>query len=179
MRGRITALDRESNTITVSGDMTADEAPSHVRIYNSGRSSIYSVLETQPAGDGALMLRLRETSLLGRGVPAGYHDGRIDNDVCLPFATGRVDEAGNLHDFPCRFAGARVENADGSASLLLRGIDGAGWITGESGYNLYIDGSVAAGELQRLFGAPDLRVRFSVHDYGVGDNCEIIGSRDL
>ena len=179
LRGEILAVDRERNTITVSGALPAGDAPGHVRIFNAGRSSVYRVLEAEPGGDDRTVLRLRETALLGRGMPVGYHEGRINNNVCLPFATGRVAEDGTLHDFPCRFTGARVENADGSASLLLRGINGAGWIIGESGYDLYLEQAVPAPRLAALFGDPASRTQFSIHDYGVGDRYEILGAVDL
>ena len=179
VRRQLIAFNRDDNTVTVSGGMPEGETPRHVRIFNSGRSSVYSVLEAVPAGDGATLLRLKETSLLGRGIPVGYEDGRINNDVCLPFPTGRVDEQGNLLDFPCRFTGARVENADASASLLLRGANGAGWITGESDYNLYLEEPVSAQQLRDLFGEPQARTQFSIYDYGIGDRCEMMDARDL
>ena len=168
------ALDREENTITVTGDLpTGRSAPRWVRIYNSGRSSMYEVISSRRSDDGRdTVLRLKETALLGRGIPVGYQEGRIDNDVCLPFATGRVDEEGNLFDFPCRFAGARVESADGSASLLLRGINGSGWVKGEADYDLYLEEPLAAAKLQELFGPADDPARFVIYDYGVGDNYE-------
>ncbi len=175
LRGDIMALDREENTITVSGHLpTGRSAPRWVRIYNSGRSSMYKVISSRRSDDSRdTVLRLKETALLGRGIPVGYQEGRIDNDVCLPFATGRVDEEGNLFDFSCRFAGARVESADGSASLLLRGINGVGWITGAADYDLHLQQPLAVAKLQEMFGPADGTARFTIYDYGVGDNYEV------
>ncbi|MFW5866686.1 MAG: hypothetical protein ACOCX2_02645, partial [Armatimonadota bacterium] len=179
VRGTIIGVDREQNSITVSGLPAEEEMPRHLRIFNSDRSSIYEVLAAEPAGGDATVLHLKETAAFGRGIPVSYEDGRINNDVCLPFATGVVDDAGELIDFPSRFSGARVENADGSASLLLRGINGSGWITGESGYDLYLEDGAPMAELERLFGDPAERMQFSVYDYGVGDRYEILRSVNL
>ncbi len=175
LRGEIVALDRAENTITVSGHVpTGRSAPRWIRIYNFGRSSMYQVISSrQSDGGGGSVLRLKETALLGRGIPIGYRQGCIENDICLPFATGRVGENGHLIDFACRFAGARVENDDGSASLLLRGINGAGWITGVADYDLYLREPSEAAELLEMFGPTDGTARFAIYDYGAGDNYEV------
>ena len=123
--------------------------------------------------DGRTLLRLGETSLLGRGIPVAYRDGVIENDAPLPFATGRVED-GEMLDFARRHAGARVENADRSVSYRLRGVDGAQWINGSSDYDLYLEDAVSAAHLEAALGAPAEGRRFAIHDYGVGDSFEIM-----
>ena len=175
LRGEIVSVDREADTITVSGKLpTGRSAPRHIRIFNSGRSSMYAVVSAQAGPGDTTVVRLEETALLGRGIPVGYREGRIDNDICLPFATGRVDAEGNLADFACRFAGARVESEDGAASLLLRGVNGAGWITGTCDYDLYLQDAVPPAQLEKMFGTPGGARPFSIYDYGAGDSYEVM-----
>ena len=138
---------------------------------------MYTVISARPGKGDTTILRLTDTSLLGCGIPVSYRDGIIDNDVCLPFATGRVAEDGTLHDFPCRFAGARVESSDRSASLRLRGINGAGWINGSRDYDLFTEDALTPAELEAAFGPADGSSRFEVHDYGIGDSYEVILTR--
>lgn len=181
VRGQILAIDRGVNTITIPGrirthTLSRPNAPRWIRIFSEGRSSMYEILKSRVDGDSTV-LTLKETALLGRGIPVGYLDGRIDNDICLPFATGRVGEDGELHDFACRFAGAVVENEDASVALKLRGINGAGWINGERDYDLYLRDQLPAQKLEEFFGALEDASRFTIYDYGVGDNFEITFTR--
>ncbi|MFO7948700.1 MAG: hypothetical protein R6V19_18000 [Armatimonadota bacterium] len=178
-RGQIVNMNRKVRTITVSPALSHDVTrQSWVRIYSQGRSSMYTIEDIQQTGD-ASVLQLKEPSLLGAGIPVAYQPGRIDNDVCLPFATGRVDEEGNLYDFACRHAGARVENADGSVSLQLRGINGSGWINGEKDYDLYLREKLSPQKLDEMFGPAGGDSRFYLHDYGIGDSVEIILSKEV
>lgn len=178
-RGKIVSIDRTARTLTLSPGLPEDEsAVAHVRIYSEGRSSMYTV-EAATQTDNGTRLTLREPALLGIGIPVEYGAGRIDNDVCLPFATGRVDEEGKLADFACRHAGARVENADGSVSLRLRGINGSGWINGSANYDLYLREEITAQRLKEMFGPPGGKTRFSLYDYGPGDNAEIVLIRSM
>ncbi len=178
LRGQIVALDRDENTITVSGSLpTGRSAARFVRIHSPGRSSMYTVISAQAGEGDTTILHLTDTSLLGCGIPVSYRDGIIDNDVCLPFATGRVAEDGTLHDFMCRFEGARVENSDRSASLRLRGINGAGWINGSRDYDLFLEDRLSPAALEAAFGPADGSSRFEVHDYGIGDSYEVILTR--
>ncbi|MFP3905139.1 MAG: hypothetical protein ACLFWB_12915, partial [Armatimonadota bacterium] len=178
-RGQIVNTNRKVRTITLSPALSHNVArQSWVRIYSQGRSSMY-MIEDIHSSEETSVLRLKEPSLLGSGIPVAYQPGRIDNDVCLPFATGRVDDDGNLYDFACRHAGARVENADGSASLPLRGINGSGWINGEKDYDLYLRENLSPEKLEEIFGPPGGDSRFYLYDYGIGDSVEIILSKEV
>ncbi len=174
VNGVIVALDRDANTVTVDAVLPPlAEQTGWARIFSEGRSSMYSVVACEPMDDGRTLLRLGETSLLGRGIPVAYRDGVIENDAPLPFATGRVED-GEMLDFARRHAGARVENADRSVSYRLRGVDGAQWINGSSDYDLYLEDAVSAAHLEAALGAPAEGRRFAIHDYGVGDSFEIM-----
>ena len=176
VRGTITAVDRAANAITIDQPATAlaDTQP-WVRIHSPGRSSMVCVTGIEPAGDGRARLTLKTTSLLSRALPTAYETGRINNAAPLPFATGSVDEQGRYANGTCRLAGARVENADGTASLRLAGVSGVHWITGIAGYDLYLEELLPAAELEAKFGPPgENAARLPIHDYGVGDGVEVL-----
>jgi hypothetical protein len=170
-RGKIVALDRPANTITLDGLLPPGTR--WLRLHSAGRSSMYAVVSAQPRGKQTVV-KLKESSLLARGLPVGYRTGVIENDAPIPFASFPVSEKDVPPVYHDRFAGARVESADGKTSLRLRGIDGRGWIIGLSDYDLYLEQPLAAAQLARTFGPPGQAARFAVYDYGVGDGWELL-----
>jgi hypothetical protein len=166
-RAEITALDRDANTITVSA---AAATPSWVRIYSENRSSIYRVLSAEPVDASHTRLHLKETSLLARARPIGYDAGVVRNGAPLPFATGSVTKAGEYLEGTCRYTDARAETPDGETSLRLRGVNGQQWITGIAGYDLFLDQSLSATDLEATFGDHWI----AIHDYGVGDRVDVL-----
>lgn len=168
-RGRLLAVNRAANTVTLDGPLPADTR--WLRLFSPGRSAMYHVTGTQAQGKRTVVT-LKETSLLARGLPVGYQPGIIENDAPIPFATFPLNERDAQPVYHDCFAGARVESVDGKISLRLRGVDGRQWITGLSDYDLYLERPLPPAELLRLFGAPGQAPRFAVHDYGVGDTWE-------
>ncbi len=132
---------------------------------------MYRINQVKPIDAEHCQLVLKETSLLGRAMPTKYVDSQIKNGAPLPFATGSIDEKGRYVTGTCRWEGARVENDDASVSLRLAGVNGQQWITGRSGYDLYLEKPITASKLKATFGDAD---RLHIHDYGVGDHIEII-----
>ena len=172
VRGVITTLDRKANAITINQPAAALADAQHwVRIHSPSRSSTYRINAIEPIDDTHCRLVLNETSLLGRAKPIGYGDGQIKNGAPLPFATGSVDKDGKFVTGTGRMQGARVENADGSVSLRLAGVNGQQWITGLAGYDLFLEQSMSAAKIQSTFGDAN---RLDIHDYGVGDAVELV-----
>lgn len=173
-RGKIIALDRAANTVTLDGPLPPGTR--WLRLHSPGRSAMYQVLEARQQGTRGVV-KLKETSLLARGLPVGYQPGIIENDAPIPFATFPIKGSKEQPVFADRFRGARAESADGKTSLRLRGIDGRQWITGISDYDLYLEQPLTPEELTKLFGAPGQAPRFTVQDYGVGDGWEATVTR--
>jgi hypothetical protein len=170
-RGKIVAVDRTTNSVTL--DAPLPSGTRWVRLYSAGRSSMYAVISARRQGQRTVV-NLKESSLLARGLPVGYRPGVIENDAPIPFATFPVSEKDEQPVYHDRFAGARVETADGKLSHRLRGVDGRQWITGISDYDLYLEQPLPAAQLERAFGTPGSAVRFAVYDYGLGDRWEAL-----
>lgn len=176
VRGKIVALDRDANTITIDQPIEAlADAQPWVRIHSPGRSSMYRIIKMEAVDPRRSRLTLKETSLLSRALPLKYESDRIVNGAPTPFATGSVDEAGNYVPHSCRFEGARVENARGTASLRLAGVNGQGWITGMTGYDLFLEKSNNPRSLTTAFGPTGEKATpLPIYDYGNGDAVEFV-----
>ena len=133
---------------------------------------MYAVVAAQVQGQRTV-LTLKESSLLARGLPVGYRPGVIENDAPIPFATFPFNGNEAPPVYTDRFAGARVESADGKIAFRLRGVDGRNWITGTADYDLFLEEATPAADLERAFGSPAKAPRFAVHDYGLGDRWEV------
>ncbi len=170
-RGKIAAVDRVANTVTLDGLLPPGGR--WVRLHSTGRSSMYAVVSARQQGQRTIV-ELKETSLLARGLPVGYKPGIIENDAPIPFASFPINAQDAQPVYHDRFAGARVETEDGKTSLRLRGVDGRQWITGTSDYDLYLEQALPAAQLEEAFGTPGKAARFGVYDYGVGDSWEAL-----
>lgn len=170
--GKIVALDRKTNEITVVMDIGWREAlvGRRIRIHNEVRGVAYTVLAARQDGAGKVRLKLNTTSLLGEGVSSGTEDGTIKNEVMLDYAGLRLVD-GKWRSAPSLYLGSTLEDESGKVSLPVNGVRADGK-PADTQYDVVLDPKVkpAADKLAAMF--PTGAV-FNLYDYGVGDEVTV------
>ncbi|MBM3474008.1 MAG: hypothetical protein FJX75_12125, partial [Armatimonadetes bacterium] len=150
-RGKITKVDRATETITVEPAPAAAEAlvGQCIFIVNGARRVACKVVAAEKVGTGVELL-LYMDSCIGTGKVTGTQDHRVLTDT--PFALQRFGY----------YEGARVANADGTAEYRLDEVRG--------GSAAMIDAEAAPeAKAATLAGEFPEGSWFKVYDYGVGD----------
>jgi len=180
----ISDLDYAKHQITIEDDPALVKGTA-IRIFNDGRTAMYQVKDVKRQ-DGQCTLTLDATALLGRGPVAAIHDGRLDLDTNLIFATGRFDSDGalvpgvdphapdnQLAPGWDRYAGAWV--IEGEKAYRLRGAtrpqygpDG-GVEPGTKVNALIFEDHVPAAQLTKVFEGKIA----TIWQYGIGDKIEV------
>ena len=155
--GRIAAVDRARNTITVEA-MRPDafSVGGFVLLRNANRGSCYRVQAIERGADGLVGLTLDNDPLIGEGDATGFADGVIKSKTDFPLGNYRY------------YHGARVATCDGKREYTVASVTRS---------NVYLDPATApASELRRAFGK---RGRFRIYDYGVGDEVRVTSAVQL
>ncbi len=150
-RGKVTAVDHDAHTITISPPPPAPEAMVGRVIFvaNDARRVACEVLGAERLDDG-VRLSLATDSRIGTGHVTGVADHRVLTDT--PFV---------LHRFGY-YEGARIRNADGSAEYRINEV--------RNGAFALIDPEVHPdATAQKLAADFPEGTWFEVFDYGVGD----------
>ncbi|MGC9318092.1 MAG: hypothetical protein ACP5KN_08660, partial [Armatimonadota bacterium] len=150
-RGQIVAVDRESETITVSPAPPNASATVGRTIFitNDARRVAYKVLEAREVEDG-VELALAMDSRIGTGRVTGAEDHRVLTDT--PFRLQRLGY----------YEGARIVSADGTAEYRINEV--------RSGSFAMIDPEVHPDATAQALAADFAEgTWFEVRDYGVGD----------
>ncbi len=148
-RAEINAVDRETETITVSPAPTNPEAlvGNYIYITSPGRRLAYKVLEAK-AVDGGAELRMEFDSRVGTGRVSGTESQKVATST--PFHL-----RGNRY-----YQSARVVNAERTAEYRILGVAGGAVIDTQA------HPDVTAEKLEAEF---PVGTWFDVYDYGVGD----------
>lgn len=170
--GKILAVDRQANEITVSMDIGWPSAlvGRQIRIHNPLRSAAYTILEASKAGAGKLLLKLNTTSLLAEGICAGTEDGVVKNEVMMDYAGLRM-VGGKWLSGVSVYVGSRLEDERGKASLLVKGVRSDG-NPEDVKYDVVLDPG-AKPDANNLTAMLPPGTVFSLYDYGVGDEVTI------
>ncbi len=181
--GKIIALDRDANEITV--DMTIGDPKAligrRVRIESAERCDAYEVVGARASGHGKLRLTLGTTSLLAEGVAVGFEDGVVKNKTMLDFAAlAQLD--GVWHSTYSLYRGAVIENEAGDTPLRVRGAFGSR-APEEVRYDVVLDDESkrTAEGLKPIFtdSDGDGRATFHLYEYGIGDKVIVPGLATL
>lgn len=142
----------------------AEFAPGRaVRIFNRGRSGMYTITGARQEGD-LLWLRLDTTALLARGPVVGVEDNAVLLGASCIFADARLDAEGKLSTVaPNFFAGARLGEGDGAR--MIAGIAN----TSASSARILLHEPASGAELAGDYGDGII----STWEYGVGDGVEL------
>jgi len=163
-QARISGVDYEANEVvlTAAAQKAAEFTPGrYVRIYNEGRSAMYRILRTQPAG-AHLRLSLDSSALVAQGPVVKTGEGVVWLQAFLTFANGRSDQAGELvPGRPDYFAGSYL--SDGQTVRRLRGT------VRDEVSKVYLADPVTGAELARDYAGKLV----SIWQYGVGDSIEL------
>jgi len=148
-RAEITAVDRATETITVSPAPTnlAGLVGSYIYLTNPVRRIAYKVLAAEAVG-GAAQLRLEFDSRIGTGKVTGHDDHSVK--TATPFRLSRWRY----------YHGARLVNADRTAEYRLIGVRDQAIIDSQ------VHPECPAEKLEAEF---PVGTWFDVYDYGVGD----------
>ena len=150
-RAQITAVDRKTDTITVSPAPPAIEAikGAYVFLTSGSRRLAYKVLEARAVAGGA-QLRLNMDSHIGTGQVSGVENFKVL--TATPFTL-------NNYGY---YEGARLVNAAGNAEYRLNEV--------RSGVAAFIDRLASPEAKQQTLAAQVPKNSwFEVYDYGVGD----------
>ncbi len=150
-RAEITAVDRDTETVTVSPAPTNLEGlvGSYIYITNPVRRIAYKVLAAKAVAGGA-ELRLEFDSRIGTGKVAGHDDHRVKTGTPFVLQGWRY------------YHGARLVNADRTAEYQI--------IEVRSGNHAVIDPQVhPEAPAEKLAAEFPVGTWFDVYDYGVGD----------
>ena len=168
--GTIQDLDYGSKKISISGFDTPQELhPGQaMRIFNSGRSALFRIVEIDTEGDSS-WVTLDATALIARGPVDHIGDGSLSLDAYLTFATtGKLTEKGELGPGPNAFSGAWL--GEGKEAQLLDGAVQTSPRSDNGGSNtIFLQKRISSGQLQKSFGGKLV----SIWQYGIGDSWEI------
>ena len=180
----IRALDYGKHTLTIDDDASV-QAGAAIRIYNSGRSAMYGIRSVERSS-GRAIVTLDATALVGRGPVAGVHDGRVDLEANLIFASGRLDDDGEFTPGCAPHASDRelASGWDRYAGSWIIGHGKAYRLRGATGPQVAPAGAPETGArasvliLEEMTTAAELSEAFagqvvSIWQYAVGDEIEI------
>jgi len=166
--GRILALDRAANEITISMDIGWPGAlvGRRIRIHNELRGVAYTILAARKAGAGKLRLKLNTTSLLGEGISSGTEDCIVKNEVMLDYA-GLRQVDGKWLSGGSVYVGSILEDESRKVSLRVKGVRSDGK-PADTQYDVVLDPKTkpSADKLSAMLPAGTV---FNLYDYGVGD----------